>query len=487
MKTNAYFSGIRSAAAVFVFAAAGILMAACAGGAPRQAAVEPAQEPVQAAASSSGARNTDVTLDQAIEQAAQEIESRLKADTKIAALSFNSPSGGLSEYVLEELSMYLVKGSKLSVVDRRNLDDVRTELNFNLTDEVADKSAQEAGRILGAQYIVTGTIQNLGDVSRIRFKTIAVESAGIAASSAATVGNDALVKSLLAQAGTINNPAAKVASPAAPASGTSVPAAAVTPATAPAPATSSSGYNVGDKGPAGGLVFYSTEPKKVSAVPAPANLATGDNGQASGLVFYTTEPKKVSTVPAPANLATGDNGPAGGIVFYPAAYIQTPPLPAGTVYQVGDTGPAGGIIFYANTGAGDWKYLEAAPASAEFTAQWSSSNGDVKGTAPAVGSGKKNQDLLLDFLNSNGLGGAAQQCDLLNINGFNDWFLPSQGELNMMYLNLKMKRLGGFGTGRYWSSTQENSGYGRYQNFNDGDQGYTSKGEKYLVRAIRQF
>jgi TolB-like protein len=151
-----------------------------------------------AAAAQTGSQPNSKTIDQAIQEAAQDIESKLEAGIKIAALSFNSPSGGLSEYVLEELSGYMVNGGKLFVVDRSDLDAIRAELDFNLSDEVDDRAAQEAGRMLGAQYIVSGSFQELGDVSRIRFKTIAVQSAGIAAQSSADVMNDSKVQRLLA-------------------------------------------------------------------------------------------------------------------------------------------------------------------------------------------------------------------------------------------------------------------------------------------------
>jgi TolB-like protein len=175
------------------------------------------------------------TLDQAVEEAAQNIEARLEAGTKVAALSFDSPSGGLSEYVLEELSGYLVNGGKLVVLERSQLDAVRAELDFNLTDEVADKSAQEAGRMLGAQYIITGSFQE--DVSRIRFKTIVVESAGIAASSSADVVSDSKMQRLLA------SKAAPVTPPSTVAAVTPPPVAAASPVVTPPPAATAGPQN----------------------------------------------------------------------------------------------------------------------------------------------------------------------------------------------------------------------------------------------------
>jgi len=126
------------------------------------------------------------------------------------------------------------------------------------------------------------------------------------------------------------------------------------------------------------------------------------------------------------------------------------------VYRVGDVGPAGGIIYFDKGFSQDgWRYLEVAPAGAEFTAEWGGRRLDVPGTSAAMGSGKRNTQLIVDMLNSKGeKERAAQLCAGLDINGFKDWFLPSIDELNHLYLN--RDRIGGFQNARYWSSTQHN-------------------------------
>jgi TolB-like protein len=165
------------------------------------------------------------------------------------------------------------------------------------------------------------------------------------------------------------------------------------------------------------------------------------------------------------------------------------PFPGG-VYIVGKRGPAGGIVFYDKGSVSNgWRYLEAAPADTEFTASWGAYEKNVSGTSTGIGTGKRNTQIIIDFLRGIGENGkAAQRCAQLNIGGFNDWFLPSQDELELMYKNLKQKGLGGFGNDSYWSSSQVDNYDAWYQRFSDGRQDhFNHKSVPFSVRAVRAF
>ena len=130
-----------------------------------------------------------VTLDTAIREAATDIENRLMPGTRVALLSFSSPSERFTEYILEELSVCLVNSGKLVVVDRKELDLIRQEERFQLSGEVSDESAQAIGKKLGAQYIVTGSLSSLGKSYRFRVKTLTVETATVAVSTALDISS----------------------------------------------------------------------------------------------------------------------------------------------------------------------------------------------------------------------------------------------------------------------------------------------------------
>jgi len=129
-----------------------------------------------------------------------------------------------------------------------------------------------------------------------------------------------------------------------------------------------------------------------------------------------------------------------------------PAQATGGTYKIGDTGPAGGIVFYdKGSFSNGWRYLEAAPAETEFTAVWGDRETNLDSTTTAIGSGKRNTELIIGQL---GINNAAGKCSRLYFDGFTDWFLPSRDELDMMYVNLKAKGLGGFSRNWYLSSSQ---------------------------------
>lgn len=179
-------------------------------------------------------------------------------------------------------------------------------------------------------------------------------------------------------------------------------------------------------------------------------------------------------------------------------------------YSIGETGPGGGLVFYDKGNYNDgWRYLEAAPVSAEVSLRWGPdidifNNGPdddetfyddiIFGTWNNVGAGKDNTATIVKlttFLEpSDTADYAARYCKTLDSGGQNDWFLPSLDELKLMYQNLKTAGVGDFGSVMYWSSTQESGNVttARAVNFSDGYSLATySKATPRLVRPVRAF
>ncbi|MDR1586123.1 MAG: DUF1566 domain-containing protein, partial [Treponema sp.] len=141
--------------------------------------------------------------------------------------------------------------------------------------------------------------------------------------------------------------------------------------------------------------------------------------------------------------------------------------------------------------------------STEVTVRWSISQ--TISTKPingsrGIGMGKPNTEYIMQeaMQLGGGWGWAAQICDELEVNGFDDWFLPSRDELNVMWGVLHRRGHGGFKDEWYWSSTPANDAGTRIWiiNFTGGDQvggharygsGSDNWNEQYNLRAIRQF
>ena len=156
--------------------------------------------------------------------------------------------------------------------------------------------------------------------------------------------------------------------------------------------------------------------------------------------------------------------------------------------EVGDLF-GGGIVFYllkpgdAGYDAGRKKgYVAEAFVS---TSGWQWHNGSTLiftgTTASAVGAGKSNTDSIV-FKQGTGTY-AASRCQNLVLNGFDDWYLPSLGELQLMQANIKSTFLGL----SYWSSTEFDRLNAYYMYGPDGTTGTGAKANKYLVRAVRNF
>ena len=134
-----------------------------------------------------------------------------------------------------------------------------------------------------------------------------------------------------------------------------------------------------------------------------------------------------------------------------------------STYTVGNIGPSGGYVFYDKGSYSDgWRYLEAAPASAEFAATTLSTSSDT--------------------------------LRAMNVNGNTGWRLPTVDELLIMFGTLKQKELGSFQDANYWSSTyvtrwSGSSSYLVYYviNMQNGSRNEGGGRGLLLVRAVRQF
>jgi len=165
----------------------------------------PVQQTTQAA--QPAVNSGSITLDQSLKEAANQIDERIAAGSKIAPINFSSPSDNFSSYVLDELTANLVDSRKLTVVDRKEIDLIRNEFKFQFSGDVGDDSMQALGRMLGAQSIITGSLTDMGGFYRIVIRVLNVQNASVEVQYRANIVNDTVVTALLSggRSGTTTN------------------------------------------------------------------------------------------------------------------------------------------------------------------------------------------------------------------------------------------------------------------------------------------
>ena len=124
-------------------------------------------------------------------------------------------------------------------------------------------------------------------------------------------------------------------------------------------------------------------------------------------------------------------------------------------YNVGEIGPAGGRVFYSKIDTiGGWNFLEAAPQDFNVPLKWSPSEMIVNNTLTEIGKGDYNSILIINNFGSGSY--AAYSSSVFDVNGYNDWYLPSRDELIKIHQNLYLNGTGGLVVnGQYWSSSED--------------------------------
>jgi hypothetical protein len=141
----------------------------------------------------------------------------------------------------------------------------------------------------------------------------------------------------------------------------------------------------------------------------------------------------------------------------------------------------GGIVAYHDGSGGG---LIAPAADNSTGVEWGCEGTEVGASGTSIGTGASNTSTILAGCATRPI--AASVCSTYDGGGYDDWFLPSQDELNQLYTN--RVSIGGFQEASYWSSSETKANYARSQNFNNGNQySYYFKDITIRVRCVRAF
>lgn len=143
------------------------------------------------------------SVDAAVERLARGLASPVDAEHSLAVLDIQNLEGEtpiLGRYLAERLTTVLSPPEgDFSVIERRQLDQVLSELEFAQSDLVDPEAAKEFGRMAGVDALVVGSLSDLGDAVEINTRVVEVETTGVVAAARATVEKDDNVSRMLAR------------------------------------------------------------------------------------------------------------------------------------------------------------------------------------------------------------------------------------------------------------------------------------------------
>jgi hypothetical protein len=259
----------------------------------------------------------------------------------------------------------------------------------------------------------------------------------------------------------------------------------------------------GDTGSAGAKGDTGSAGAKGDTGPAGAK---GDTGPAGAKGDTGPAGAKGDTGPAGTNGTNGTDGINGtsGIAIAQLSVCdgRDAQTVADELCKIGMTGPGGGPVFFVDyndqyasfCATGDCNYLEASPNIGGTVAWCSDTSNELYNLslwgASAVGVGRTNTASADITCTSGAVQLAVDYVSPVSndVVSKDDWWLPSLGEMMLMYTNLRQAGVDYFYQyGTYWSSTQGDTSTAWTQAFRTGLQEADSKSNLKYVRYVRAF
>jgi curli biogenesis system outer membrane secretion channel CsgG len=97
---------------------------------------------------------------------------------QIKGLGVSSPGNSYADYAVEDLEYTMVKGG-FRLVDRQQIEKIRSEQQFQLSGEVDDNSAVSIGKMAGANAVIIISVNYVDGSGRLTLKALDVQTAEI--------------------------------------------------------------------------------------------------------------------------------------------------------------------------------------------------------------------------------------------------------------------------------------------------------------------
>jgi TolB-like protein len=116
----------------------------------------------------------------------------LYAAPSIAVLDFESNDYCTAQNAVIMTDLFrneLVRSGRADIVDRRNIERIKTELRFQNSDYVNPARMRQLGQMIGAEFLMTGSFDMLGSKLHLIVQMLDIETARIAFSSRMELNN----------------------------------------------------------------------------------------------------------------------------------------------------------------------------------------------------------------------------------------------------------------------------------------------------------
>ena len=122
----------------------------------------------------------------AVNKVSIDLIQKLPANSIVVIVNVASDNRELSLFVIDELEYRMVNSNKFRIVDRKRLEAILNEQKFQMTGLVNDDSIVGIGKMLGANFVITGDITPSGSKNRLSVRALDVQTAQIVAMSRET-------------------------------------------------------------------------------------------------------------------------------------------------------------------------------------------------------------------------------------------------------------------------------------------------------------
>jgi TolB-like protein len=120
------------------------------------------------------------SVEEAVQRASEKFIGGLPEGATIALTGVASTDTETAAFVMDGLQQLLVDAAQFKIVDRKSLDAIYAERNFQYySGDVDDNSMVSMGKMLGATIVITGDISGSGSNRRLNLKALDVKTSEI--------------------------------------------------------------------------------------------------------------------------------------------------------------------------------------------------------------------------------------------------------------------------------------------------------------------